>query len=184
MSTENKPLNLKIGPRFRLPDAKRLWDTSHIISIFEHAELGTDAEPTPEDIDKDKHHRLYFDDIYVIRKPEDEHSAPQPDHAAHIISLYDLIPKDEPVYVHCYAGVSRSTATAFILQCMHLGPGRELEAIETVEKQAIAGAGMHPNERLIRFADQLLGRDGAMIDAFVTWKNRPKKWLENIFFME
>ena len=63
--------------------------------------------------------------------------------------------------VHCYAGVSRSTASAYILLCLH-NPGREGEAARLLRTQA--GHAI-PNRRMVELADDLLGRGGRMIDA-------------------
>ena len=65
------------------------------------------------------------------------------------------------VYCHCNAGVSRSTATAFILRCRWLGPGWEEHALaEVIEdrQQAL------PNQLMVRYADEHLGRSGEMIE--------------------
>ena len=66
-----------------------------------------------------------------------------------------------PMLVHCYAGVSRSTAAALIILCQY-NPGREMEAA-----LALRWAAPHakPNLRMIAIADQLLKCDGNLIDA-------------------
>ncbi|MBV9492904.1 MAG: dual specificity protein phosphatase family protein [Acidobacteria bacterium] len=64
------------------------------------------------------------------------------------------------VLIHCMAGVSRSTAAAYIIHAILLGPGREEEAMaRVVEQRPIA----RPNWRMVNLADQLLGRNGAMV---------------------
>lgn len=65
------------------------------------------------------------------------------------------------ILVHCHAGVSRSTAAAAILMAQ-AAPGREAEIpdrLTAIRPQA------WPNSRMIRFADELLARDGALIAA-------------------
>ncbi|HXI13004.1 MAG TPA: hypothetical protein VNM92_10190 [Thermoanaerobaculia bacterium] len=64
------------------------------------------------------------------------------------------------VLIHCHAGVSRSSAAAYIILSMVLGPGRETEALERVfAARSIAV----PNRRMVEIADRLLSRQGAMI---------------------
>lgn len=68
------------------------------------------------------------------------------------------------VLIHCEAGISRSTAAALILYAVWLGPGAEREAASRVF-QAVAGAS--PNAAMVRWADQILQREGALIAALV-----------------
>jgi len=67
-----------------------------------------------------------------------------------------------PMVIHCYAGISRSTAGAFVAACA-LNPKRD----ETRIAQAIrdGSATATPNIRIVTLADQLLGRRGRMIGA-------------------
>jgi predicted protein tyrosine phosphatase len=60
--------------------------------------------------------------------------------------------------VHCHAGVSRSTAAAAILLAQP-NPGREREAIDMVTSLRPVA---RPNRRMLRIADELLGRRGAL----------------------
>jgi predicted protein tyrosine phosphatase len=64
--------------------------------------------------------------------------------------------------VHCYAGVSRSTASAYIIATA-LSPKRdEMELAKTLRFLSPTAT---PNPRLIAVADMLLQRDGRMITA-------------------
>src|SRR5690606_19265224 len=67
-----------------------------------------------------------------------------------------------PMLVHCWAGISRSTATAFILACERC-PGTP----ETTIAQALraASSAATPNPLMVRLADDMLGRGGRMVDA-------------------
>ena len=64
------------------------------------------------------------------------------------------------VLIHCEAGVSRSTAAALILYTCLLGPGSEQESMYRVLRQRPIA---HPNRRMVRIADELLGRHGRLI---------------------
>ena len=66
------------------------------------------------------------------------------------------------VVIHCQAGISRSTAAATIFHAVLLGEGREEEAIARV---LAAREFAIPNRRMIRLADEILGRGGKLIEA-------------------
>jgi predicted protein tyrosine phosphatase len=67
--------------------------------------------------------------------------------------------RDEPILIHCYAGISRSTATAYITACAHY-PELDEEEIALALRQASPTAS--PNRRFIALADAALGRGGRM----------------------
>lgn len=66
-----------------------------------------------------------------------------------------------PLLIHCWAGVSRSTAAAYIAQCA-LDPRadefRLAQGLRDVSPSAT------PNRMMVAFGDELLGRDGRMVD--------------------
>lgn len=65
------------------------------------------------------------------------------------------------VLCHCAAGISRSTAAAFILWCVWLGKGREREALKRVLTERKIAL---PNTLVVRYADEYLERGGAMVE--------------------
>jgi predicted protein tyrosine phosphatase len=67
-----------------------------------------------------------------------------------------------PMLVHCFAGISRSTASAFIVACVKQ-PGRDEREIAQAIRDASATAS--PNRHLVALADDLLGREGRMVAA-------------------
>jgi predicted protein tyrosine phosphatase len=67
-----------------------------------------------------------------------------------------------PMLVHCFAGISRSTASAFIVACV-LQPDRDEGEIAAEIRAASPTA--FPNRHLVTLADQILGRDGRMVAA-------------------
>jgi predicted protein tyrosine phosphatase len=84
---------------------------------------------------------------------------------AHVATILDFAWRWEqttPLLVHCFAGVSRSTATAYIVAAA-LDPGRcEVELANTLRKLSPTAT---PNARLIALADDMLDRSGRMVDA-------------------
>lgn len=89
---------------------------------------------------------------------------PRHDHVAEILGFVDRVLADgrRPVrlYVHCHAGVSRSTATAYLaLACRH-GAGREAEAFAELLRVTRKP---WPNRSIVAHADELLGRGGRLL---------------------
>ena len=70
--------------------------------------------------------------------------------------------RSAPLVVHCYAGISRSTASAFAAVCA-LNPHRD--EIEIARKIRAASPIASPNRRIVALADRALGRDGRMLRA-------------------
>ena len=84
---------------------------------------------------------------------------------AHVQELIDFVQRwdcSTPLVVHCYAGISRSTAAAFVIACA-LNPQRDERAIAQSLREASATA--IPNTRLVSLADEVLGREGRMVAA-------------------
>jgi predicted protein tyrosine phosphatase len=70
-----------------------------------------------------------------------------------------------PMLVHCWAGISRSTAAAYILACDKSGPGTEAALAKILRERAAHAA---PNRLMVQIGDDLLGRSGRMVDALDT----------------
>ena len=64
--------------------------------------------------------------------------------------------------IHCYAGISRSTAAAFVAVCV-LNPAGTEAAIARALRRASPTA--TPNIRIVALADDVLGRRGHMVEA-------------------
>lgn len=80
----------------------------------------------------------------------------------HVESLLDFdraLSCDVPLVLTCHAGISRSTAAAYILLCRRQ-PEHDEVALATMLRRLAPFA--TPNARLIALADKLLKRDGRM----------------------
>lgn len=82
--------------------------------------------------------------------------------------------RSDPILIHCYAGISRSTATAFITACAH-NPGLDEEEIALALRAASPTAS--PNRRFVALADAELGRGGRMARA-IEQIGRGANWYE------
>jgi predicted protein tyrosine phosphatase len=70
-----------------------------------------------------------------------------------------------PLLAHCWAGISRSTAAAYIIACAHRADGKEQNlayALRHASPQAT------PNPLMIALADDILGRSGRMVQAIAS----------------
>jgi predicted protein tyrosine phosphatase len=80
-------------------------------------------------------------------------------HLGEMLAFIRAWDRAEPMVIHCYAGVSRSTAAVFIAACA-LAPARDESAIARAIREASPTA--TPNARMVALADEALGRNGRM----------------------
>ena len=98
----------------------------------------------------------FFEDTSDPSHPD----APRLQDVKRILAFTNLIPAKAKVLVHCRAGVSRSTATAYAILCQHSSPGMEMENLLHV--QSLRDLVM-PNRLIIELADNVLKRKGGML---------------------
>ena len=110
----------------------------------------------PGDIGLDRHLFLSMSDIV---EPMDGHTAPDIPHVDELLGFVNRWDRREPLLIHCYAGVSRSTAAAFITACA-LRPERDEASVARLIRQRSPTA--TPNARLVALADTILARGGRM----------------------
>jgi predicted protein tyrosine phosphatase len=89
---------------------------------------------------------------------------PDMTHLQDLLGFVHAWDRAEPMVIHCFAGVSRSTAAAFIAACA-LAPARDEFAIARAMRAASPTAS--PNPRLVALGDDALGRRGRMNEAIV-----------------
>lgn len=116
----------------------------------------SDAFPMRPDYGLDRHLHVAVDDI-IEQWPG--YRAPEPQHVEAILRFAQAWQADAPMIVHCWAGISRSTATAFTIACAR-NPQADEEAIAWSLRNASPTA--TPNARLVALADAALGRAGRM----------------------
>ena len=117
------------------------------------------AVERPAVIEAHRHHRVNISDI---TEPLEGHVAPGAHHVERFLQFVREWDRREPLLIHCYAGVSRSTAAAFIAVCA-LAPERdEAKTARLLRKLSPTAT---PNLLLVRHADAILGRDQRMVRA-------------------
>ena len=119
---------------------------------------GTPVE-RPEAIAPERHLYLAVSDIVA---PMHGQVLPGATHLGELLDFVRSWDRADPMVIHCFAGVSRSTAAAFIAACA-LAPGRDEFAIAQAIREASPTA--TPNARLVALADETLGRGGRMVAA-------------------
>ena len=139
----------------------RVWKTiethrpSHLITLLHNDAILA----TPEAIELGRHLRISMHDISV---PQPGMVHPSTAHVQRILSFVDQWDRKAPLVVHCLAGISRSTATAFMAACQ-LNPKVPERAIaERIREMSPTAS---PNLLLVELADAALGREGRMIEA-------------------
>lgn len=117
----------------------------------------------PVTVPAENHLFLGMNDIVA---PMDGYVAPAEAHVESLLAFVDGWWRghaaSSPLVVHCWAGISRSTAAAFITACA-VDPERD-EAALAAEIRRMSPAAT-PNIRLVTIADGMLGRRGRMVDA-------------------
>jgi predicted protein tyrosine phosphatase len=106
--------------------------------------------------------RHLFISMSDIVDPIDGHILPADEHVLTLLKFVADWDRAEPMLIHCFAGVSRSTAAAFIAACS-LSPARS--EVEIANAIRIASPTATPNSRIVAIADSVLGRSGRMIQA-------------------
>ena len=137
-----------------MPRHVRATGASHLLSLV----IPEDDPATPPEVRPEHHLFIGCHDIV-----EDYPGAVLPN-AGHVRLIVDFAAAwdaSAPMLVHCFAGVSRSTAAALIVACVH-ERGREHELARTLR---VAAPHAQPNRRIIALGDAALGCDGALISA-------------------
>lgn len=100
--------------------------------------------------------------FHDIDAPMDDLIPPSKDDVAAVIDFARRWDRKAPLLIHCFAGVSRSTAAAFITSCA-LHP--HLDEDDIADRLRAASPTATPNRRMVAMADLMLGRGGRMRDA-------------------
>jgi predicted protein tyrosine phosphatase len=116
----------------------------------------------PIPIRPERHLHLAISDIVEATSG---HVLPELAHLDELLRFVHDWDRAEPMLIHCYAGVSRSTAAAYIAACA-LAPLRDEFTIARALREASPTAS--PNTRLVALADHALGRQGRMSEAIAS----------------
>jgi predicted protein tyrosine phosphatase len=135
-----------------LPDMMEQTRARHLVSAID----GYFQPATPPTIEADRHLRLEMHDIVEARP---DATLPARHHVLKLIEFVRGWDRREPMLIHCYAGLSRSTAAAFITLCA-INPETPEETIAQALRRSSDTA--VPNKLFVALADAELGRAGRM----------------------
>jgi predicted protein tyrosine phosphatase len=128
---------------------------SHLVTLIN----GETPVPTPPSIGPDRHLRLAMNDIC---EPAAGLVLPCEDHVADLVQFALEWDRKASLLIHCWAGISRSTAAAFISLCA-LNP--EADEFDLAQALRRASPTAYPNRRLVALGDEALARSGRMVAA-------------------
>ncbi len=141
------------------PDVMARERPSHVVSLLSPEEIHL----APNGHAPDRHLRLAMHDLREATAALALGEVPpQAAHVDQLIAFGQGWTSEAPILVHCWAGISRSTAAAFTLACAR-NPHAEEEEIALALRSASSTA--WPNPVLVALADAALGRGGRMVAA-------------------
>lgn len=139
----------------RLHETVETTGARHVITLINGGTVFT----RPSNVDPTNHLFLGLNDIV------DEIEGMVAPEETHLHDLFDFVhawPREAPLVIHCYAGISRSTAAAYATLCALLPDRDELELAQRLRHASPTAT---PNPRIVALADSVLKRDGRMVAA-------------------
>ena len=138
-----------------LPETVKATGASHILTVM----ANVDQVERPASVLPANHLKVAFDDI---TEAMDGYVAPSAHHIEQVLNFVRGWDRNAPLVIHCYAGVSRSTASAFAAACA-LNPHRD--EISIARQIRAVSPIASPNRLIVSLADKALGREGRMLRA-------------------
>jgi len=144
-----------VTPLSALEDAIASHRPSHIVTLLSPEHM----IETPAGFPADRHLKLGINDVADPGAGDDP---PARGHVEQLLAFSRAWNTKEPLLIHCWAGISRSMASAYTVLCDRLGPGREVEIALAIRRRA---SHANPNPLLVSHADEVLGRGRRMVEA-------------------
>lgn len=144
-----------VCPLSKVPATVQATGARSIVTLIDN---GTPVR-RPPGIAAENHLVVTISDISVALEG---HTLANETHVEQLLGFVRRWDQAAPLLIHCWAGVSRSTAAAFIAACS-LRPHRD-EA-EIAKEVRVKSPTATPNPWLVAIADTMLGRNGRMITA-------------------
>lgn len=151
----HRPAAIHVCALARVHDVVEEIGASHLVSA-----INADLSPrTPASIARACHLKL---DMHDITEAQPGATPPNTEHAARLVDFVQGWDRKAPLLIHCFAGLSRSTAAAFITLCA-LNPRVPEETIARALRRSSDTA--VPNRLFVAHADALMRREGRMLAA-------------------
>lgn len=144
-----------VCPLSRLAETVAQYRASHIVTLVNSGTVFA----RPPVVSADNHLHVAIHDIVA---PAEGMTLPAEEHVHAYLGFMSRWDRTAPVVVHCFAGISRSTAAAFSALCA-ARPDLDEEAVALRLRARSPEA--TPNIRFVALADAILGRDGRMVRA-------------------
>ncbi len=144
-----------VTPLSAVPGVLRDYRPSHMVTLLSPEHM----IETPAGFPRERHLRLGVNDVVDVEAGD---NPPARRHIQELLDFTRAWPAEDPILVHCWAGISRSMASAYTILCDRMGPGSEVMAARAIRSRA---AHAYPNALLVQHADDLLGRQGRMVAA-------------------
>lgn len=144
-----------VCPLSRLAETVETSGARHMVTLIKE----TNVVRRPDCVREDDHLLLCMDDICEVM---DGMTVPCEEHLEDLFRFVEGWDRSTPLVVHCWAGISRSTAAAYSALCA-LRP--DLDEAAVAERLRLRSPEATPNARLVALADDMLGRQGRMVDA-------------------
>lgn len=147
--------DVHVCPLSRVPDTLARTGAQHLITLINEHTMPL----TPPGIAAQRHLTIAVNDVCA---PQEGLVHPCETHVQELLRFARLWDRQGPLVIHCMAGISRSTAAAFITACF-FNPGVPEQLIARRLREASRTAS--PNRLLVQLADECLERKGRMVDA-------------------
>jgi predicted protein tyrosine phosphatase len=144
-----------VCPLSRLAETVSLSGARHVVTLINE---GTPVL-RPDVIEAACHLRI---GVHDICEPMDGMTCPAEEHVSAYLDYIARWDRAAPVVVHCFAGISRSTAAAYSAYCA-VRP--DLDEAEVAARLRSRSPEATPNLRIVSVADAILGRGGRMVRA-------------------
>ena len=99
---------------------------------------------------------LRFNDVAA---PAPKMVVPTAEMVERLLAFAASLPPDEVLLIHCWMGISRGPAAAFVLAC---AAAPAVSEADVAARLRCASPSATPNPLLVRLADEALGRSGRM----------------------
>ncbi len=144
-----------ITPMSRLNEVVGQSGATHLITLLT---AGNEFVCPPE-IPASQHLHLTMHDI---SEPREDLSPPDREQVRDLLEFACKWERRSPLVINCFAGISRSTAAAYIVWCALL-PDRDEDDLAGLLREKSPSA--TPNSLIVSLGDELLARQGRMARA-------------------
>jgi predicted protein tyrosine phosphatase len=145
-------MRLIVCPLATLTETVTATRPSHVVSLLAPGQDAVVPEAT-------RGLALRFHDIAA---PQEGLSPPSDAMIADLLDFGSGWDGAAPLLVHCWFGISRSPAAAFVLLCQHNPHAPEITIARNLRRAMPFAT---PNRLMVALADKRLGRDGRMAEA-------------------